>query len=154
MIELFTDGSYDQKLHIGGWAYVAYHDGTEIFHQVGSAAGASSNHFELLAVLNAATFAASLNLSCHILIWTDSFRVMEGVRRLLPIWRNNDWRKIDPNLRHRRRALPDRDLWQSLDRILSKHPHIVVDWCKAHQGLDGNERADRLASKGRLAQAK
>jgi ribonuclease HI len=153
LIELFTDGSYDQNAQVGGWAYVAYRDGVEIHHHGESADGASNNRFEVLAVLSAATWVANLYPSSGAVIWTDSYYVMEGVRRLLPIWRNNGWRKIDPNPRHRRRPSPDRDIWQQLDCVLSNRPDIVIDWCKAHQGLVGNDRADCLAGVSRLSHA-
>lgn len=153
MIELFTDGSYDSKRQIGGWAFVAYLDEVEIDHKSGSDKGDTNNRFEVLAVLHAAQWAASREELTPVLVWTDSLYVMEGVRRSLPIWRNNGWKKIDRNPRNRRRPSPDRDVWKMLDRVLTENTQIAVDWCKAHEGLFGNERADLLAGASRLHHA-
>ncbi|SFB63055.1 ribonuclease HI [Rhizobium sp. NFR07] len=151
MIELFADGSFDPDLRVGSWAFVAYREGLEVFHQSGSSTGASNNHFEVLAVLKATEWAVSRRFSGPVLIWTDSHYVMKGVHRLLPIWRNNGWRKVDRNPRNRKRPSPDRAIWQVLDRLLGDCPSIVVDWCKAHNGLCGNDRADFLAGVGRVS---
>ncbi|MBB4349299.1 RNase H family protein [Aliirhizobium cellulosilyticum] len=153
MLELFTDGSYDRKTQIGGWAFVAYLDGVEKGHQCGSDEGDSNNSFEVLAALHAAQWSASMALQDQVLVWTDSFYVMEGVQRSLPIWRNNGWRKIDRNPRNRRRPSPDRDIWKRLDRVLAENAYIHIKWCKAHEGLVGNDRADFLAGASRLAHA-
>jgi ribonuclease HI len=153
VIELFTDGSFDKETQFGGWAFVAYDGDREIYCANGGSKGTSSNQFEVLAVLNAAAWARAELVNSPILIWTDSIYVMEGVRRWLPIWRNNGWKKLDPNPRHRRRASPDRETWQALNALLLEAPAIEFDWCKGHSGATGNEKADLLATMGRLSPA-
>jgi ribonuclease HI len=78
-------------------------------------------------------------------IWTDSNHVVEGCRRWRGIWRKNGWKRIDPNPRARRRAIPDAELWQQLDTLLEKNPMVDVQLCKGHAGNAGNELADALA---------
>jgi ribonuclease HI len=61
------------------------------------------------------------------------------------IWRNNGWKRIDPNSRARRRNIPDAALWQRLDLLLDQNSNVTVKWCKGHSGIAGNEDADMLA---------
>lgn len=152
MIEIFTDGSFDKVRQCGGWAFVAYAGDREISQDSGGASGESNNTFEVLAVLQAVKWAKTELPTSPITIWTDSFYVMEGINRCLPIWRNNGWKRIDPNPRRRKRASQDSKVWQALDVELSKAPPIKFEWCKAHRGQAGNERADKLAGAGRAAE--
>jgi ribonuclease HI len=144
-IEVFTDGSFNPRLSVGGWAFVAFGAGGEIYRDHGSAPGDSNNSFEVLAILKAAIW---INTECHgapARIWTDSSRAEEGCRRFRLIWRNNNWRRIEPNFRKRKRTIPDIALWQELDRQLSRNPHLRVEWCRGHDGIEGNELADLIA---------
>lgn len=149
MIEVYTDGSFDKDGGRGGWAFVVYEDGLELFSAGGGSSGLSNNTFEIMAVLNGATWATEKSADRPIVIWSDSLYVAEGLRRWLPIWRNNGWKKIDSNTRNRRRASPDREIWQALDQLLLQNPSVTISWCKAHQGVVGNERADAMATEWR-----
>ncbi len=151
MIEIYTDGSYDTRTRHGGWAFVVFEGGSEALNRSGLAIGHSSNSLEVLAVLQAALWARAKHPGEQINIWTDSFYVMEGVRRWLPIWRNNGWKKFDPNPRNRRRAAPDHIIWQSLDAELARTSLISIEWCKGHVGLTGNDRVDQLANVARAS---
>ncbi|AOF91240.1 RNase H family protein [Sinorhizobium sp. RAC02] len=145
LIDVFADGSFNPRLSVGGWAFVAFQAKREIQRDHGSAPGDSNNTFEVLAILKAVIW---INTEWHgapATIWTDSSRAEEGCRRFRPIWRNNDWRRIEPNFRKRKRTIRDVALWQELDRQLSANPCLRIEWCRGHDGIEGNELADTIA---------
>ncbi|HDM8034408.1 TPA: hypothetical protein P0E06_001811 [Vibrio fluvialis clinical-1] len=49
-----------------------------------------------------------------------------------------DWRRADKN------PIKNRRLWQQVDE-LSSRKYVEVEKVKAHTGIEGNERADKLA---------
>ncbi|MDH7801890.1 MULTISPECIES: ribonuclease H [unclassified Rhizobium] len=144
-LHIFTDGSFDDASQSGGWAFVV-HEGGDLIHSAsGKTVGASNNTFEVLAVLNAMSWIAAEAPARAVTLWTDAVHVIEGCRRYRVIWRTNGWKRITPNQHTRRRSIPDMEIWQQLDDLLERHPHVVVDWCKGHSGTVGNEHADELA---------
>lgn len=151
LIEVYTDGSFDVRKRSGGWAFVAFEGGQEFYRDSGGLSGETNNAFELLAVLRAAVWATSNHPAASIRIWTDSWHVMEGVHRWLPIWRNNGWKKVDPNPRHRRRSIPDAQSWIALNDVVVRGTDIRIEWCKSHSGVAEYDNADRLANVGRLS---
>jgi ribonuclease HI len=144
-LHIFTDGSFDDASSSGGWAFVVHEAGHQVHSASGRTVGTSNNTFEVLAVLNALSWIAVEAPTRAVTLWTDAVHVIEGCRRYRAIWRNNGWKRITPNQRTRRRPIPDRNIWQQLDSLLERHPHVVVEWCKGHSGTAGNEHADALA---------
>ncbi|CUX42794.1 Ribonuclease H [Agrobacterium deltaense RV3] len=144
-LHIFTDGSFDDASKSGGWAFVVHEAGHQVHSASGRTVGISNNTFEVLAVLNALSWIAAEAPTRAVTLWTDAVHVIEGCHRYRAIWRNNGWKRITPNQRTRRRPIPDRNIWQQLDSLLERHPHVVVEWCKGHSGTVGNEYADALA---------
>jgi len=150
-LHLFTDGSFDPKTGDGGWAFVAYRDGAEIASASGGVSRAENNGMELLAILEATHWIEAGAPGEAAVIWTDSAYAIKGCILWRPIWRTNGWRKIGANANLRNRAIANKDIWQALDRALSRNGALTVAWCKGHAGTGGNECADELAKRGRLA---
>lgn len=144
-LHIFTDGSFDDASGSGGWAFVVHEAGDQVHSASGRTVGTSNNTFEVLAVLNAMSWVVAEAPTRSVTLWTDAVHVIEGCRRYRAIWRNNGWKRITPNQHTRRRPIPDREIWQQLDSLLERHPHVVVEWCKGHSGTVGNEHADALA---------
>lgn len=67
------------------------------------------------------------------------------------IWKNNGWKKSNPNGNTRSRTIANAELWKTVDLQLSQNGLVTIAWCKGHSGIAGNERADALADKGRLS---
>jgi ribonuclease HI len=65
--------------------------------------------------------------------------VRKGITEWLLQWKARDWRTAD------KKPVKNVDLWQSLEREIERH-RIERHWVKGHAGVDGNERADRLAN--------
>jgi len=150
-LHVFTDGCFDPGSADGGWAFVAYRDGVEIASGCGGIRKTANNATEIAAVLEAASWIGGNAAGEPAVIWSDSLYAVRGCNLLLPIWRGNGWKKIDANPNVRRRTIADVGLWRAVDLLLTQNALVTVDWCKGHFGIDGNERADALADKGRLS---
>lgn len=150
-VHIYTDGCFEPLSGDGGWGFVVYRDGIETASGFGGVAHSANNAMELMALLQAARWVHEQAMDMPIALWTDSVYAIRGCHEWRPIWRNNGWKKITANTRARSRTIASADLWQALDLELSRNPSITVAWCKGHAGIDGNERADGLADRGRLS---
>ena len=148
-LHVFVDGCFEPRSGQGGWAFVAYRDGVEIASGFGSLEDTANNAMELTAVIEAAIWISRTAPGVAAVIWSDSVYAVEGCNRWRPIWKNNGWRKSNPNGKARNRAISDAELWKAVDGELSKNPLISIAWCKGHSGIEGNERADELSDQGR-----
>lgn len=143
-LHIYTDGSFDAASRSGGWAFVVYERDRQLYAGCGTGIGTSNNTFEVLAVRNAMVWIAAEAPVRSVTLWTDSAHVIEGCRRWRTIWRTNGWKRITPNPHARRRPVNDAEVWQQLDRLLEQQPNVVVEWCKGHSEVAGNELADIL----------
>jgi ribonuclease HI len=144
-LNVYADGSFDAASCSGGWAFVVMDADRQIHAAAGAAAGSSNNTFEVLSVVQAASWLAREAQTATALIWTDSAHVVEGRSRWRHIWRGNGWKRVRANSDERRRTIPDAKLWQELDALLQRNPQIRVQLCKGHSGIPGNETADKAA---------
>lgn len=78
ILNLYTDGSFDAASSSGGWAFVTM-DGRGRMHTVsGTMPGPSNNTFEVLSVVQAASWIEHDAPVAAAVIWTDSAHVVEG----------------------------------------------------------------------------
>lgn len=144
-LHIYADGSFDAASRSGGWAFVVMDADRQIHAAAGAATGSSNNTFEVLSVVQAASWLAREAQTATALIWTDSAHVVEGCSRWRHIWRGNGWKRVRANSHERRRAIPDLEVWQELDGLLERNPRIKIQFCKGHSGVVGNEFADAAA---------
>jgi ribonuclease HI len=106
---IYTDGSHCPETNTGGWGViVCYQDGS-IREFGGSVPNTSISQMELYAAINALKFLSESGQSERVTIYIDCDSLKEGVTRLLPIWKKNNWRnKQGRPIRHQ-------DLWQLID---------------------------------------
>lgn len=75
---------------------------------------------------------------------TDSNYVVEGINNNLTRWRKLNYRRSDGS------ELANRELWIKISDLLvaleQQDILVYVDWVKGHNGILGNELADRLAT--------
>jgi ribonuclease HI len=147
---VFADGAAVPNPGEGGWGFVAYRDGVEIYSDCGGEAESTNNRMEITAVLNAARWAAQYP-AIVVTIWTDSQYTCNGVNDWRHGWKKNGWQRGSDKADPKNRILLNAELWKQLDAVLidPRAEHIKVQWVKGHNGTVGNERADELAEIGR-----
>jgi ribonuclease HI len=150
-LHLFTDGSYKPDTRRGGWAFVVYRDHAEIASYFGAIEKSGSSASELIALLHAATWITDNAIGEPAAIFCDSIYVVNGCNSWRHIWKNNGWRKVEPNPRRRSRAIANSELWKLIDAKLRENSLVTISWCKGHFGIEGNERANELAGEGVLS---
>lgn len=82
-----------------------------------------------------------LNRPCKIVLHVDSSYVKDGITKWIDGWKAKNWRTAN------KQPVKNVDLWQALEEQIARH-EIEWRWVKGHAGIEGNEKADRLANKG------
>jgi len=136
-IVAYTDGASKGNPGAGGWGVVLHHEATgAIRHIAGAAPNTTNNAMELLAAIQALI---SLKAPGEIVIYTDSKYLCDGWNAWLPGWIEKGWRNS------RNKPVKNAELWQALVEAAKPH-RVTIAWLRGHNGHDGNEDADRLAS--------
>lgn len=136
-VQCWVDGSCWPNPGPGGWgAILRYH-----FHEKemwGGDEHATNNKMELTAAIRALS---ALKRPCVVHLWTDSKYVKNGYS-WCPLWRRNHW------ITSAGTPVKNRELWEELEQAASAHA-VIFRWIRGHAGTMMNERADRLARRGR-----
>lgn len=137
-IHIWTDGACSGNPGAGGWgALLKYQENAkEIF---GGEAHTTNNRMELMGAIEGLK---ALKKSSHVVLYTDSAYVKNGITQWVHGWQKNNWKNSQ------KQDVKNKDLWMMLLDI-SKNHTIEWQWVKGHAGDTGNEHADRLACKGR-----
>jgi len=131
-ITLYVDGACRGNPGLGGWgAYVITEQGE---HKLfGGEPETTNNRMELTAAIEGVSFCPS---DAHLIIWTDSNYVKQGITEWIHGWKKKNWKDVK-----------NPDLWQKLDAVCAGR-NIEWNWIKGHAGHAGNEMADQLANIG------
>jgi ribonuclease HI len=132
-VTIYTDGSCDPNPGPGGWAALL-RSGRHTKKISGGEAKTTNNRMELTAALNALQ---SLKYPSIVDLYTDSEYLKRGITEWLPQWRRRQWKRKGGQL-------ANVDLWQSLDREVTKHT-VQWHWVRGHAGHPENELVDRMA---------
>ncbi|EGU36858.1 ribonuclease HI [Vibrio scophthalmi] len=89
---------------------------------------------ELMALVEALGYAVDGDV-----IYSDSEFCVKGYNEWLDGWKAKGWRKAN------KKPVAYRHLWQQVDELRSDK-YVEVFKVKAHSGIEGNEKADALAS--------
>ena len=138
-IHIYTDGSYSLEPCGRGFAGSGVwvpSDPTRNLSVPLPGPVQSNNRAELFAVILALRiFQPNFPLA----IFSDSQYVVKGVNDFLPRWKLTSFRNVSNS-----------DLWITLENEWSKRQsHCIITWVPSHQGIEGNEGADKLANEGR-----
>lgn len=138
-IHIWTDGACSGNPGIGGWAAILCEGDQERILQ-GSAPHTTNNRMELTAAIKAleACPKEASPQNIEIEIFTDSDYLKQGMTIWVKKWQRNGWRTAN------KKPVKNADLWRQLI-ALAEGRHIAWRWIKAHSGIEGNEKADRLA---------
>ncbi len=99
----------------------------------------TNNRMELTAAIEGVSFCP---VDAHLIIWTDSNYVKQGITEWIHGWKKKNWKDVK-----------NPDLWKKLDAVCANR-NIEWNWIKGHAGHRGNEMADQLANMGAEQTAK
>ena len=138
-VELFTDGACSGNPGPGGWGAILRlkdaNGGDKERELSGGDPATPNNRMELMAAIMGLE---ALKRPCHVLLFTDSTYVKDGVTKWIHGWKRNGWRTAD------KKPVKNVELWQRLDTARDGH-HVEWHWVRGHSGHPENERADALA---------
>lgn len=147
---VYTDGATSPNPGPSGYGiYAKDSHGTEYDIWCGFSKNASNNRAEMSAYIKTLQLAQYLNWT-HLIVHSDSEYVIKGAKERMRGYQRRGWFRPDGSM------VPNRDLWEEMikeeDAFKSKRgATITLLKVKAHAGIDGNERADKLAVKGRIS---
>lgn len=137
-ITLYVDGACKGNPGLGGWgAYIITE--TEEHKIYGGELETTNNRMELTAAIEGVSFCP---VDAHLIIWTDSNYVKQGITEWIHGWKKKNWKDVK-----------NPDLWKKLDAVCANR-NIEWNWIKGHAGHSGNEMADQLANIGAEQTAK
>ncbi len=138
---IYTDGSSRGNPGRGGWAAVVM---TE--HHVKELGGredmTTNNRMELVGAIYGLKNVPGVTKEVE--VHTDSQYVKKGMTEWIDGWIARDWKGST------KKPVLNKDLWQVLkkeeDKLKAEKVKVVWKYVKAHVGIDGNERADTIAT--------
>ncbi|TDD03864.1 ribonuclease HI [Saccharopolyspora karakumensis] len=139
-VDLYTDGACSGNPGPGGWGVVLRY-GDHERELYGKDPTTTNNKMELMAVIEG--LAALTRPIPVVRVYTDSTYVLKGITEWMRGWKRNGW------MTSAKKPVKNADLWQRLDSECSRHGEVQWEWVKGHAGHPENERADKLACKGR-----
>ncbi|WP_199036919.1 ribonuclease HI [Glycomyces salinus] len=135
---IYTDGACSGNPGPGGWG-VYFKWGDHEKELYGAEKVTTNNRMELTAAIMALE---SLKRPMKVDLFTDSSYVRNGILSWIAGWKRNGWKNA------KKEPVKNADLWRRLDQAAAEHD-VEWHWVRGHSGDPGNERADRLAVKGR-----
>jgi ribonuclease HI len=135
-LRIYTDGACRGNPGPGGWGVYSETDQKEI---CGFEQNTTNNRMELQAVIRAFDLLYDYQKGCH-KIYTDSQYVYKGITQWRHTWKANNWTNS------KKKKIENMDLWRQLDLLVEAYPNTTYEWVRAHNGNEGNERADKLAT--------
>lgn len=127
----------------GGWGFTASYNGKSI-ELAGAETHATNNRMELMAPIMALSY---FKPGTKLLIHSDSEYVVKGITIWIYSWLKQNLLP-DPRYQKLYTYSPDHmtnaDLWFELFKLTERHD-VEWKWVPGHAGVEGNEKADRLA---------
>ncbi len=138
-ITIYTDGASKGNPGRGGWgALVA--DSRTVCELGGHEAHTTNNRMELMAAIEALTYAATLPAQ-SIALHTDSSYVINGITSWVAGWQARGW------VTKEKKEVLNQDLWQALVAAEGAcEGKVSWRYVGGHIGVVGNERVDAIAS--------
>jgi ribonuclease HI len=141
-VYVYTDGACSGNPGPGGWGVLLKHENAEK-ELYGSEKETTNNRMELMAAIQGLkAIKPAKNGLREVVLCTDSKYVRNGITEWIGNWKKNDW-KTSTN-----KPVKNVDLWKELDEVRNLRDVRFI-WVLGHNGHIENERADKLACRGR-----
>lgn len=135
IVEVFTDGSFKEKLNTGGLAFIIKNLEGEYKLYKKKSKHKSSSLIELEAAIAALKY---LKEEKYIRLITDAQYVRKGLTEWIVNWQLNDWKTANGG------DVKNKKYWLVFDE-LTKGKYIEFQWVKAHSNQFENTLADLFA---------
>jgi ribonuclease HI len=133
---VFTDGSCEGNPGRGGWGFVWVEDDEIIEQRHGADPATTNNRMELQALIEAYKL---LPQDAALTMHSDSQLCVNTVNQWAAGWEKRGWkRKTGP--------IKNLELVKEIYALATAHPHVKLEWIRAHAGSKWNEYADALAT--------
>lgn len=133
---VFTDGSCEGNPGPGGWGFVWVLDDRVVKESCGHAPATTNNRMELTALIEA--FHA-LPPETRVTVYSDSQLCVNTVNVWAAAWERRGWKRKGG-------SIANLELVQELYGLAREHPHVHLQWIRAHDGSRWNEYVDALAT--------
>ncbi|MSU56160.1 MAG: ribonuclease HI [Candidatus Taylorbacteria bacterium] len=135
-VTIFTDGSSRGNPGPGGFGAVVITDG-KVTEVGGREEHTTNNRMEIQAAISA--LSSIQNSKFHILIYSDSSYVINGITKWVFGWQKNGWKTLQ------KKEVENRDLWEALIGVTKGK---TIEWKQVggHVGVAGNVRCDEIAT--------
>ena len=141
-VYIYTDGACSGNPGPGGWGVLMKY-GDKEKEMYGSEKETTNNRMELMAAIQGLNSIKPKQSGLwSVVLCTDSKYVRNGICEWISSWKANNW-KTTAN-----KPVKNADLWKQLDEAVKKHDVRFI-WVLGHNGHIENERADKLACRGR-----
>lgn len=136
-IIIYTDGGCIINPGPGGYGVVLKNE-RKTKELSGGYRMTTNNRMELMACIMGLS---ALKKPLSVILYSDSKYVVDGISKgWAKRWQSNGW------MRTKTEPAINPDLWEQLLELCGKH-EVRFQWVKGHDGNEGNERCDQLASK-------
>lgn len=135
-MKIWTDGGCYPNPGPGGWGWVRC-DGVEEF---GGEHGTTNNRMEMTAILKALD---KLPDGQIVTVYSDSQYCVKGLTTWRNGWKKKNWMKNGS-------PMINRDLWIELESHVTRL-YVTFKWVRGHNGNVMNDKADSLATVGRVS---
>lgn len=141
-VYIYTDGACSGNPGPGGWGVLMKY-GNKEKELYGSEKETTNNRMELMAAIQGLNSIKPKQSGLwSVVLCTDSKYVRNGICEWIGKWKENGW-KTSTN-----KPIKNMDLWTQLDEAVKRHDVRFI-WVLGHNGHIENERADKLACRGR-----
>ncbi len=146
MITIYTDGSTREKnqrgaSNKGGYGYVVYDDNIIIDAYSEQVENTTNNEMELMALIAVIEkYGTEEDWGCPE-VYSDSMYAINCLTNWAYTWELNNWYRANG------KPIENLALVQKGYSLLKSNTHNVnINYCKGHNGIEGNELADKLAT--------